>query len=122
MVSASACLPSRSPVTPQALSAQCCLYLITQYPSLHTQPKSSAWFPDSMHFHSMWGKPRNTSLFSCNSGFSVNWVLWILHFLRGERKGFPNRKEIKEAMNQMAILKLGDGTISRLKEEWKTAF
>ena len=76
-------------------------------------------FPNSMHFHS---KPRNTSLFSYNSSFSVNWVLWILLFLRGERKGFPNWKEIKEAMNQMAILKLGDGTISRLKEEWKTAF
>ena len=45
MVSASACLPSRSPVTAQVPFAQCCLYLTSQYPSLCTQPQSSAWFP-----------------------------------------------------------------------------
>ena len=45
MVSASACLPSKSPMTAQALFVQRCLCLTTQYPSLHTQPESSAWFP-----------------------------------------------------------------------------
>ena len=40
------CLPAiQISREPQALFAQCCLYLTTQYPSLHTQPKSSARFP-----------------------------------------------------------------------------
>lgn len=31
------------------------------------------------------------------------------------------RKEIKEAMNQMDVLKSRNGAIPRLKEEWKAA-